>query len=121
MFDRYPDAGGFLPTGHPLFGPPLASLALVGVFYVVARGWRDARLGVLGDLVLWVGLLGVAATVETTPNYLRAVGMLPSLCCVLALLVLDVMDRCRVASGSTGPIGQCSRGPVPAVDRGRRY
>ncbi len=91
MFDRYPDGGSFLPTGHPLFGMPLAALALVGVFYVVVRGWRDARMAVLA-IWLWVGLLGVAATVET-PNYLRAVGMLPSLCCALAVLVLEVIDR----------------------------
>jgi hypothetical protein len=91
MFDRYADGGGFLPTGHPLFGVPLAQLALVGAFYVVVRGWRDARLAVLA-IWLWVGLFGVAATVET-PDYLRAVGLLPSLCCVLALLVLDVVDR----------------------------
>jgi hypothetical protein len=91
MFDRYPDAGGFLPTGHPLFAPPLAQLALVGAAYIVVRGWRDARLAVLA-VWFWVGLLGVAATVET-PNYLRAVGMLPSLCCMLALLLLDLVDR----------------------------
>jgi hypothetical protein len=91
MFDRYVDGGGFLPTDHPLFGMPLAQLALVGAFYAVARGLRDARFTVLA-IWLWIGLFGVAATVET-PNYLRGVGMLPSLCCVLALLVLDLVDR----------------------------
>jgi hypothetical protein len=91
MFDRYPDGGGFLPTGRPVFGPPLAQLALVGAAYVVVRGWRDVRLAVLA-IWFWVGLSGVALTVET-PNYLRAVGMLPALCCVLALLLLDLVDR----------------------------
>ncbi len=109
MFDRYPDGGSFLPTGHPLFGPPLAQLALVGAVYVLVRGWRDARLAVLA-IWFWVGLSGVALTVET-PNYLRAVGMLPSLCCMLALLLLDLVDRMRahwVGSASRGAGGrQC--------------
>ena len=64
MFDRYADGGSFLPSGQPLFGTPLAQLALVGAFYVVVRGWRDARVAVVA-IWLWIGLLGVAATVET--------------------------------------------------------
>ena len=28
LFDRYPDGGGFMPNGRPLFGQPLAALTL---------------------------------------------------------------------------------------------
>jgi hypothetical protein len=91
MFDRYPDGGGFLPTGHPVFGTPLAQLALVGAVYVLVRGWRDVRLAVL-SIWFWLGLSGVALTVET-PDYLRAIGMLPSLCFVIAVTLVDVVDR----------------------------
>jgi hypothetical protein len=40
----------------------------------------------------WLGLSGVALTVET-PDYLRSVGMLPSLCFVLAIMLVDLLDR----------------------------
>jgi len=91
MFDRYPDGGGFLPTGRPLFGPPLAQLALVGAVYLLVRGLRDVRLAVV-SVWFWLGLSGVALTVET-PDYLRSVGMLPSLCFVLAVPLLDLLDQ----------------------------
>jgi hypothetical protein len=91
MFDRYPDGGGFLPINRPMFGPPLAQLALVGAVYLLIRSWFDVRLAILSAW-FWIGLSGVALTVET-PDYLRSVGMLPSLCFVLAIPLLDVADR----------------------------
>lgn len=91
MFDRYPDGGGFLPVDRPVFGAPLAELTLLGAAYLLARSWRDLRLAVL-SLWFWLGLSGVALTVET-PDYLRSVGMLPSLCFVLAIVVLEFLDR----------------------------
>jgi hypothetical protein len=91
LFDRYPDGGGFMPTNDPLFGAPLAQLALVGSIYLLVRGVRDIRLAVLA-LWFWLGLSGVALTVET-PDYLRAAGILPSLCFVLAVPLLDLVDR----------------------------
>ncbi len=98
MFDRYPDGGGFLPTGHPLFGPPLAQLALVGSIYLLVLSLRDLRAAVL-SIWFWVGLSGVALTVET-PDYLRSVGMLPSLCFVLAIPLLDLIDRALPVLGA---------------------
>jgi hypothetical protein len=105
MFDRYPDGGGFLPTGRPIFDAPLAQLTLVGAAYLLVRSWRDVRLAVL-SVWFWLGLSGVALTVET-PDYLRSVGMLPSLCFVLAVPLLELIDRvpwarvgrARLASG----------------------
>ena len=91
MFDRYPDGGGFLPIDRPVFGAPLAQLTLIGAVYLLVRGWRDLRLVVL-SVWFWLGLSGVALTVET-PDYLRAVGMLPSLCFLLAILLADLFDR----------------------------
>jgi hypothetical protein len=91
MFDRYPDGGGFMPTGHPLFGQPLAALTLAGAVYVLVRAWRDPRLAVLA-VWFWLGLSGVVITVET-PDVLRAVGMLPSLCFVLAVPLVDLVQR----------------------------
>jgi hypothetical protein len=91
MFDRYPDGGGFLPIDRPVFGPPLAQLVIIGAFYMLVRGWRDLRLAVL-SVWFWLGLSGVALTVET-PDYLRAVGMLPSLCFLLTLVLVDLFDR----------------------------
>jgi hypothetical protein len=91
MFDRYPDGGGFLPTERPIFGAPLAQLVLIGAAYVLVRSWRDLRLAVL-SVWFWLGLSGVALTVET-PDYLRAVGMLPSLCFILTFILVDLFDR----------------------------
>jgi hypothetical protein len=101
MFDRYPDGGGFWPTGQPLFGQPLAALALVGAVYALVRAFRDARFAVI-SIWFWLGLSGVASTVET-PSYLRAVGMLPSLCVVLAAPLVDLVNRVvRDRSGLRG-------------------
>ena len=75
MFDRYPDGGGFLPINRPCSGRRWRSLTLLGAVYLLVRGRRDLRLAVL-SVWFWVGLSGVALTVET-PDYLRAVGMLP--------------------------------------------
>ncbi|HEV7663528.1 MAG TPA: PA14 domain-containing protein [Chloroflexota bacterium] len=93
LFDRYPDGGGFLPrpTTQPLFGQPLAALTLVGAVYALVRGWRDPRLAVI-SIWFWLGLSGVALTVES-PDYLRAVGMLPSLCFIVAVPLVDLIDR----------------------------
>jgi hypothetical protein len=91
MFDRYPDGGGFLPINRPVFGAPLAQLVLIGAVYLLVRSWRDLRLAIL-SVWFWLGLSGVALTVET-PDYLRAVGMLPSLCFVLTLMLVDLFDR----------------------------
>jgi hypothetical protein len=91
MFDRYPDGGGFLPIDRPVFGAPLAQLVLIGAAYMLVRSWRDLRLAVL-SVWFWLGLSGVALTVET-PDYLRAVGMLPSLCFVLSFILVDLFDR----------------------------
>jgi hypothetical protein len=91
LFDRYPDGGGFMPNGRPLFGQPLAALTLIGAVYVLVRAWRDPRLAVIA-VWFWLGLSGVAVTVET-PDFLRAVGMLPSLCFLLAVPVVDLIDR----------------------------
>jgi hypothetical protein len=98
MFDRYPDGGGFLPDGKPIFGAPLAQLVLVGAVYLLVRGFRDVRLAIL-SVWFWVGLSGVALTVET-PDYLRSVGMLPSLCFILAILVIDLIDRVPAPSAT---------------------
>ena len=108
MFDRYPDGGGFLPINRAIFSPPLAQLALVGAFYLLVRGWRDVRLAVV-SVWFWVSLSGVALTVET-PDYLRSVGMLPSLCFILAILVLDLIDRLVVPLRAT----QWTKAAVPA-------
>jgi hypothetical protein len=110
MFDRYPDGGGFLPTGHPIFGVPLAQLTLVGAVYLLVRSLRDVRLAVL-SIWFWLGLSGVALTVET-PDYLRSVGMLPSLCFVLAIPLLDLIDRIPPLRL---PQRQVMAGAVPAV------
>ncbi|MBV8715987.1 MAG: glycosyltransferase family 39 protein [Chloroflexi bacterium] len=91
MFDRYPDGGGFLPTERPVFGAPLAQLTLIGLAFVLVRGLRDLRLAIL-SVWFWLGLSGVALTVET-PDYLRSVGVLPSLCFVLALVLVEFLDR----------------------------
>lgn len=110
MFDRYPDGGGFLPTGRPIFGAPLAQLTLVGAVYLLVRGFRDPRLMVL-SIWFWLGLSGVALTVET-PDYLRSVGMLPSLCFILAIPLMDMIDRFT----SVGALGrEVMAGAVPAV------
>jgi len=79
-------------SGRPIFAPPLAQLALVGAFYLLVRAWRDVRLAVLSVWFL-VGLSGVALTVET-PDYLRSMGILPSLCFILAIPLIEVIDRC---------------------------
>src|SRR5581483_10977348 len=63
----------------------------VGAVFVLVRSVRDVRLAVL-SIWFWLGLSGVALTVET-PDYLRAVGMLPSLCFIIAVTLLDVLDR----------------------------
>jgi hypothetical protein len=91
MFDRYPEGGGFLPTDTPLFAQPLAALMLTGLVYTAVRGFRDPRLAVL-SIWAWIGLSGVAVTVET-PDYLRAVGMLPSLCFIFAVPLVAITDR----------------------------
>jgi 4-amino-4-deoxy-L-arabinose transferase-like glycosyltransferase len=111
IFDRYPDGGVVVPTNHPIFGPPLAQLALVGAAYVLVRGFRDVRMAVL-SVWFWLGLSGVALTVET-PNYLRAVGMLPSLWFLLALPMLDLFDR--LVPALTAHRGQVLGGALPAV------
>jgi hypothetical protein len=105
MFDRYPDGGGFLPTGHPLFRQPLAALALVGAVYGLVRAWRDARMAVI-SVWFWLGLSGVAITVET-PDFLRGVGMLPSLCFMLAIPLVDLVERLMplVREKSGGALG----------------
>jgi hypothetical protein len=91
MYDRYPDGGGFFPTGRPILGVPLAQLALIGAVYLLVRARRDVRLAVL-SVWFWLGLSGVLLTVET-PHVLRSVGMLPSLCFVLAVPLVDFVDR----------------------------
>lgn len=91
MFDRYPDGGVVMPTPHAVFGAPLAQLTLVGAAFLLVRGVRDVRLAVLSAW-FWLGLSGVTLTVET-PNYLRAVGLLPSLCLLLALTLVEFLDR----------------------------
>jgi len=91
MFDRYADGGGFLPTGHPLFGRLLAALTLLGAAYSVLRGRRDTRMAVL-SVWFWLGLSAIAVTVET-PDFHRAVGILPALCFVIAVPLVDVIDR----------------------------
>ena len=110
MFDRYPDGGGFLPVGRPIFGPPLAQVALVGAVYLLVRALRDVRVAML-SIWFWLGLSGVALTVET-PDYLRSVGMLPSLCFVLALPLVDVIDRLLGAERFRRPV---LAGAAPAV------
>jgi hypothetical protein len=91
MFDRYPDGGVVMPTPHAVFVAPLAQITLIGAVFVLVRAWRDLRLAVL-SVWFWLGLSGVTLTVET-PNYLRAVGLLPSLCFVLALTLVAFLDR----------------------------
>jgi 4-amino-4-deoxy-L-arabinose transferase-like glycosyltransferase len=91
MFDRYPEGGGFFPTGGPLLQVPLAQLALIGAVYLLVAARRDVRLAVL-SIWFWLGLSGVLLTVET-PNTLRAVGALPALSFVLALPLVDLMNR----------------------------
>lgn len=88
MFDRYPDGGGFLPMGRPVYPQPLGGLAILAIFYVLARAWRDPRHAVL-CIWFWIGFSGVILTVET-PNYIRATGALPALPLILALLVTDL-------------------------------
>ena len=61
--------------------------------YLLVRSRGDLRLAVL-SVWFWVGLSGVALTVET-PDYLRAVGMLPSLCFLLPIVLVDLLDRLR--------------------------
>jgi hypothetical protein len=99
LFDRYPDGGGLYPTGRPLFPPPLAAVTLLGAAYVLVRSIWDVRLAVL-SVWFWLGLSGVALTVET-PDYLRAVGMLPSLCFLIAVPLVDIVDRLLGATDVT--------------------
>jgi hypothetical protein len=91
MFDRYPDGGGFLPTGRPLFPPPLAALAIVAMIFGLVRGLSDLRLAIL-SVWLWIGLSGVLVTVET-PDMIRAVGILPVLFVLMAVVLVEVVDR----------------------------
>jgi Dolichyl-phosphate-mannose-protein mannosyltransferase len=103
MFDRHPDGGGLLPTGRPVFPSPLAALVLLSVVYATVRGLRDLRLALLA-IWFWVGLSGVLLTVET-PNVLRAVGILPSLFVIVAVLLVDVVDRVLTFANSMRPSG----------------
>jgi hypothetical protein len=57
------------------------------------------RLAVL-SVWFWLGLSGVALTVET-PDYLRSAGMLPSLCFVMTMPLLDLIDRCLALAPNT--------------------
>jgi hypothetical protein len=103
MFDRYPDGGGFLPTGRPLFPPPLAALALLTLVFALVRAVRDSRLSIL---MVWLcgGLGGVAVTVET-PDMIRAVGMLPSLFVLMAVVLVELVDRMLDALHEFRPSG----------------
>jgi hypothetical protein len=103
MFDRYPDGGGFLPTGEPVFPAPLAALALVSVVYGLVSAWRDARLAIL-SIWLLVGLSGVWSTVET-PNVIRAVGIMPTLYPLMALTLVALTDRLLDAVSLLRPSG----------------
>src|SRR5205823_9697969 len=71
-------------------------------------GWRDVRLAVL-SVWFWVSLSGVALTVET-PDYLRSVGMLPSLCFIFAILLLDIFDRVLLSMRAT----EWTKAAIPA-------
>jgi hypothetical protein len=103
MFDRYPDGGGFLPTGRPIFTPGLAALVLLSIFFTLVPAWRDPRVAVL-QIWLWVGLSGVLLTVES-PDVLRAVGILPSLFVLLAVTLVELSDRFLDAANRLRPSG----------------
>jgi hypothetical protein len=103
MFDRYPDGGGFLPTGHPIFAPPLAALALMAMVFGIVRGVRDVRLAILSVWLL-IGLSGVFLTVET-PDMIRAVGALPSLFVLMAIVLVELIDRLLDAAHHVRPSG----------------
>jgi hypothetical protein len=101
MFDRYPDGGGFLPTGRPLFGPPLAALALIAMAFGLVRSVRDRRLAIL-SVWFWIGLSGVLVTVET-PDMIRAVGILPALFVLMAVVLVELVDRALEAADRLRP------------------
>jgi hypothetical protein len=103
MFDRHPDGGGLLPSGRPVFPRPIAALALVSVVYGTVRGLYDLRVALMA-IWFWVGLSGVLLTVET-PNVLRAVGIMPPLFVLMAVLLVDVVDRVLAAAERLRPSG----------------
>ncbi len=105
MLDRYPDGGGFLPlpNGRPLFPQPVAAAVMIAIVFGIVRGWRDVRLSIL-SIWLMVGLSGVLLTVET-PNLIRAVGILPSLYPLLALTVVELVDRVLEGASMLRPSG----------------
>jgi hypothetical protein len=91
LFDRYPDPFGFYPRDQPALPALPAALALVGAFYVTFRAPSQPRLALLA-IWFWVGLSGVFLTVET-PDYIRAVGLLPVLGLVMAVPFVTTLDR----------------------------
>jgi Dolichyl-phosphate-mannose-protein mannosyltransferase len=103
MFDRYSDGGGFLPTGQPIFAPPLSALALLAMVFGLVRGVRDVRLAIL-SVWLSIGLSGVFLTVET-PDMIRAVGALPSVFVLMAIVLVELIDRLLDAAHHVRPSG----------------
>src|SRR5262249_18379482 len=100
---RYPDGGGFWPTGKPLFAPPLAILALIAIVFGLVRAVRDPRLAILSVWVL-IGLSGVFLTVET-PDMIRSVGVLPSLFVLMAMVLVELVDRTLAVAQRLRPSG----------------
>ncbi len=90
IFGRYGDGAGFWPTDHPLTGPVLALLLLLGLGYSAVR-LRDPR---AQSLALWaiVGMTGMVLTVET-PNLQRMATALPALFLGAAVLLDDLLQR----------------------------
>lgn len=89
-FGRYGDGAGFWPTDHPLVGPTLALLLLLGLGYAMLRV-RDPRAVAVAFWTL-VGMAGMVLTVET-PNLQRMATALPALFLGAAILLDDVLQR----------------------------
>lgn len=110
VVDAFSDGGGLWPHGQPITQPLTAIPVLVGLGWMLLR-WSDPRAVAL-TLWFWVGVSGMATTVET-PNVQRMATAIPALGLIIALVIDSAARRIEVASQAV-----TERGAQPARPNG---